>query len=106
MRKFSLTLAVAAVLLGGCHATAPTPVTHENILTVTPNTDATSATQYNFYRSTSGGPFVLINPAPQFALTYNDLEIEAGIIYQYRATAVVNGVESAPCPVTVTLTAQ
>ena len=36
---------LAALVLGGCHATAPTPVTHENILTVTPNADATTATQ-------------------------------------------------------------
>jgi len=76
-----------------------------NILTVTPAADATSATEYNFYRSTNGGAFVLINPAPQFGLVYDDLEITAGVVYQYRATAVVNGVESGPS-VTVTLTAQ
>jgi hypothetical protein len=94
--------------MGGCHSSAPVPppVTHENILTVTPSANATSATQYNFYRSTNGGPFVLINPAPQFGLVYDDLEITAGEIYQYRATAVVGGTESTPCPVTVTLTAQ
>jgi hypothetical protein len=108
MRYLSL-LVLAAVLLGGCHAAPtppPPPVTHENILTVTPSASATSATQYNFYRSTSGGPFVLINPTPQFALTYDDLEITAGVVYEYRATAVVYGIESAPCPVTVTIVAK
>jgi hypothetical protein len=101
----TLLAATLTASLIGCHATATPPVTHMNILTVTPAADATSATEYNFYRSTNGGAFVLINPAPQFGLVYDDLEITAGVVYQYRATAVVNGVESGPS-VTVTLTAQ
>ena len=103
MRK--LVVLIGLLVLGGCHATAPIPVTHMNVLTVTPNADATSATQYNFYRSTNGGPFVLINTAPQFGLVFDDLEIVAGQVYMYRATAVVNGVESG-LSVTVTLTAR
>ena len=101
-----LALLTPALLFDGCHASAPVPVPHMNILTVTPNADATSATRYNFYRSTNGAPFVLINSLPQSGLVYDDLAIDAGVAYQYRATAVANGVESGPCSVTVTLTAK
>ena len=48
---------------------------------------------------------MLISSAPQFGLVFDDLEIVAGQVYMYRATAVVNGVESG-LSVTVTLTAQ
>jgi fibronectin type 3 domain-containing protein len=80
---------------------------HENLLTITPASDALLTTTYNIYRSDDGGAtFVLVAwDIPQSAPKYDDANIAAGAVYLYYATAVDGEAESPPSN-WVTLTAQ
>ena len=99
--RYRLLSLLVAVVFCGCHGTVtppPPPVTHEDVLTITPADDATPATTYNLYRSTAGtATWTLIaSGIPESAPSYDDTAIVAGVMYEYRATAVDQGVESPP----------
>ena len=69
-------------------------LTHSATLSWTASTSAVAG--YNVYRSgQSGGPYTLINTAPQPGTTYGDLSVQAGQTYYYVVTAVdSSGTES------------
>ncbi|MGA9208607.1 MAG: DUF4082 domain-containing protein [Terriglobales bacterium] len=70
------------------------PLTHAVTLTWTASTS--TVVGYNVYRSgQSGGPYTMINTAPQPGTTYADLSVQAGQTYYYVVTAVdSSGTES------------
>ena len=69
-------------------------VTHSATLSWTASTS--SVVGYNVYRATqSGGPYTMINTAPQPGTSYADLSVQAGQTYYYVLTAVdSSGTES------------
>ncbi len=69
-------------------------LTHSATLSWTASTS--SVVGYNVYRATqSGGPYTMINAAPQPGTSYADLSVQAGQTYYYVLTAVdSSGTES------------
>ena len=69
-------------------------LTHSATLSWSASTS--SVVGYNVYRTTqSGGPYTMINNAPQPATSYADLTVQAGDTYYYVVTAVdSSGTES------------
>ncbi len=46
------------------------------------------AAGYNVYRSAGSGPFIKVTPDPVAGTSYRDSDLEAGVGYSYRVTAV------------------
>jgi titin len=52
------------------------------------------AAGYNVYRSAGGGPFVKVTTDPVAGTGYRDSDLEAGVEYGYRVTAVDNALSA------------
>jgi fibronectin type 3 domain-containing protein len=61
------------------------------------NASTSTVVGYNVYRGTqSGGPYAVLNSAPDATTTYTDSSVQAGATYYYVVTAVdATGTESA-----------
>jgi fibronectin type 3 domain-containing protein len=59
--------------------------------------DTTGATSYDIYRAEGDGAFMLAILMQAPANETYDTQVESGLTYRYMATAVADGVETAPC---------
>jgi Abnormal spindle-like microcephaly-assoc'd, ASPM-SPD-2-Hydin len=78
----------------GTSGTGTAPVAHSVSLSWVASTS--TVVGYNIYRgSVSGGPYTVLNSAPNAGLTYTDTTVTAGQTYYYVVTAVnSSGMES------------
>jgi hypothetical protein len=104
MCSFAVALALAVMLGAGCGddgsgpsqpPSVPTGLSAQGTLGEIELTwDASTGgglTGYNVYRSTDGANFTLLTATPVSGLAYQDTDVDDGVYYSYRITAVGSG---------------